>query len=107
MGKDKHPKRVEIPLSKVLIGERPTSGGNIEKLVSIEPAECARAVANMSYDSLAEFTTHLSEQLALDAFKDKERGRSILAGNLSTASLYMKEARNYLFNAWKVCKNYM
>ncbi len=102
-----HPKRVEVHLTDITITERPTGKGTIEKLVSIDPSDCAKAVANMSYDSLVDFTAQLSEQIARDSFKDKERGRKILAGNLSAASIYFKEAKNYLANAWKVCDKYM
>ncbi len=107
MGKEKHPKRVEVPVSSVIMIERPRSDGTIEKLVSIDPKLVANVVANTSYDSLTEFVTRLYEQISSDSVRDRESGKKCLAGNLNSAAIYLKEARDYLAGAWKVCEKYM
>lgn len=107
MGKEKHPKRVEVPLSSIVIVERPTGNGTIEKMVSIDPKIVATAVANTSYDSLTEFTTRLSEQISSDSVRDRDNGKKRLASNLHSAAIYLKEARDYIAGAWGVSKKYM
>lgn len=107
MGKEKHPKRVEVPSSSVLIVQRSTGNGTIEKMVSIDPKIVATAAANMSYDSLADFATRLFEQISSDSVRDRDNGKKRLASNLKSAAIYLKEARDYIAGAWRVSEKYM
>lgn len=60
----------------------------------------AEDLGNLTYDSLAEFLTKLSEKLAKDSKADSDRKRPQLAKQLLYAS-------RYIGNAWKLCEPHM
>lgn len=102
-----HPERLEIPVSDVILCDRSNERSGVEQIVSISPEGAARAVANMSYDSVAEFIKHLSANIDSDGERDSSRGRKKLANGLYYVSMHLDEARDSLKGVWKICKPYM
>ena len=107
MGKEKHPKRVEVPSSSVLIVQRSTGKGTIEKMVSIDPKIVATAAANMSYDSVRDFTKDYSDEFNKQMESDAKDGKVRLPHELSYVTKYLKLTVEALDRVWGVCEKYM
>lgn len=70
-------------------------------------AELAKDIGNLKYDSLAEFLSHLGDDLMRQAEADKKRGRPRLASQLEASAKEIYEARDRMFAVWKICEPYM
>ena len=66
--------------------------------------ELASELGDMRYDAVAEFLALLAEKLGSDSAADSSRGRSVLAGRLSTASRLTREASEEIGRAWGICE---
>jgi hypothetical protein len=69
--------------------------------------ELARDIADLRYDVLQEFLSHLSSCIYVDAQKDKEKNRIQLYENLMKCSDSITEARMFIIKAWQICFKYV
>jgi hypothetical protein len=77
-----------------------------KKLDGLELDVLAKQLSNLSYDSLCDFLTHLSDELYVQYRGDMAKGRGKLANNLLRAIEHIEEARYNIESAWKICAPY-
>lgn len=83
----KHPKRVE------------KYDGSLKDL--------AKDIGKMSYDSMAEFTRYLVEDLKLQSEGDKEKGRKQLVNIMNEAVRNLENSADHIDEAWRISEPYM
>ena len=69
--------------------------------------ELAQELGDLTYDSLADFLSCLSEKLAKDAVADEGRNRVKLANCLRNASENLQVASSEIEKAWDICEPFM
>lgn len=85
----KHPDRLTGPLEGV----------------SLE--EAAKSVGILTYDKMAEFLMHLSNELKLQSRGDLEKGRKKLSAKLEEASSTLWDVKDHIQEAWRICEPFM
>jgi hypothetical protein len=69
--------------------------------------ELAQAVENLRYDKTAEFLEHLSNSFTKRSKSDREAGKPKLSNALYSAAHRTTVVRDYVWDAWIVCKPFM
>ena len=78
---------------------------NIKGYNEIE--DCARAIADLRYDKLAQFLESLSNHLHKDGVKDGNAGRTQLGKALNESSYQMTCASDSMKEIWDLCEPHM
>jgi hypothetical protein len=78
-----------------------------KKIEGIEFDALAKQLGNLSYDALATFLFHLSDELYLQYRADMAKNRDKLANTLLEAVKNIEAARYNIEAAWKICDPYM
>ena len=76
-------------------------------LVTLTPLQVALSLAELRYDSLAEYLAELAFTLGSDGLKDQAHGRYQIAAKLGEARDHLNQASNAIWAAWKIAKPYM
>jgi len=76
-------------------------------LVTLTPLQVALSLAELRYDSLAEYLAELAFTLGSDGHKDLAHGRDKLAAHLYEAKEHLNKASNAIWAAWKIAKPFM
>ena len=69
--------------------------------------DLAKDVANLRYDTLANFLLDLRTEIVAQAHIDSNEGRAILARQLTELQHYLLKAHTATELAWKISKLYM
>jgi len=102
-----HPSNLEIPLTEVLISERRTSGGLVEKIVLVSPSVAVKAIARMDYNSQKESFEIYAAEIKAQEEADKNKGRSQLPVILNSVAKYSAKVSQALSQAWGKCERHM
>jgi hypothetical protein len=76
-------------------------------LVTLTPLQVALSLAELRYDSLAEYLAELAFTLGGDGQKDQAHGRYQIATKLEEARDHLNKASNAIWAAWKIAKKHM
>lgn len=66
--------------------------------------EFAYMLSKLRYDALADIMGHLHDSIQIDAAKDKEKGREMLALLLGEVAQGIKIAEKKLDEIWEICE---
>ena len=69
--------------------------------------ELAKAVGNMRYDKVSEFIEALGEDIKRQAAGDKKKNKNKLAKNLIRVYNRLRNVKEEMDKAWKICEPYM
>ena len=67
----------------------------------------AKDIANMRYDKVAEFVSHLNRDLYRQSNGDFKRNRPVLAKRLLLVVNHLRAASAELRKVWMICEKYM
>ena len=66
----------------------------------------AKEIANLRYDALTDFVTHLAIEIDKQSAADAGRGRLGLSSMLKLAAQRLANATEHLYVAWQISKPY-
>ena len=69
--------------------------------------DLAEEIGDLHYESLEELLNLVSQKLLRDSVKDRQRGRTKLANELTSAAANSGYASQAIGRAWKISKPYM